>query len=378
MPMPGREKRWPRAALLAGAFLVLLYLYVSLSEPPLPPSGLEAKGVRSIFSIYGWGSERLDSPNAVASDKDGNIYIADTRNHRIAVFNRRGVFQSTFGKKASSPQRQLDLGQLVMPTGIAVADNGDIYVGSMQRNLISVFSANGTFKRNIQADRPIALLIAKNRLYASTPGSIWVFSLKGDLINHWGTEGRELGRFEYPNGLALDKKGSLFVSDTQNSRVQILNSKGELTAWKGTPPKNLNDPQRLFGLNMGLALDDSERVYVVDAFRHSIHVFDHEGNDLGEYGEKGEFDGRFNYPAGIAYLGDGLFAVADKWNDRVQVIRLNLPAEPAPIVERTRSALPYLLLLLLMIALVFLSWRKRRLAASERALEEALGHGQYV
>lgn len=372
--MRPKERRWPRLAVLAGIFFVLLYLYLNLSEPPMPASGVDAKGVRSVFSIYGWGNERLNSPSGVAADKAGNIYLADTANHRVAVFDRRGNFRFSFGRKAKNPAEQLKVGPMVFPTGLAVADNGDIYVACMSRNQILIFNRNGEFRREIMTDRPITVAIAGNRLYVTSPGAVMVYSLRGDLVNHFGSQGRSVREFEYPNGLALDKKGNIFVSDTQNSRIQIFNPGGELIGVKGRPPRNLNDPQRVFGLNMGMTMDERERVYVVDAFRHSIHAFDHEGNELGEFGEKGELDGRFNYPSGIAYLGSGLFAVADKWNDRVQVVRLALPTPPGQIADQAQSWLPYILLALLILFLIFLSWRRRRSLRSEEILQVGLGN----
>ena len=374
-PMRPRKSRWPRLVILTTVFLVLLYLYLNLSEPPLPPGGAEANGVRSVFSIYGWGKERLSSPNAVASDKAGNIYIADTANHRVAVFDRRGNFRFVFGKKAEIPSQQALMGPMAYPTGLAVADNGEIYVACMSRNYVFVFDAGGNFKRQIAVDRPITVAIGNNRLYVSTPGRILVFNARGDAIDHWGSQGRAVEEFEYPNGLALDRQGNLFVSDTQNSRIQIFNSAGRLIGIKGRPPRNLNDPQRMFGLNMGLVMDETERVYVVDAFSHSIHVFDHEGNELGEFGEKGEMDGRFNYPSGIAYLGGGTFAVADKWNDRVQVVKLLMPATPGKVVEQAQPVLPYVVLMLLLLLLAFLAWRRRRVLRSEQALRSGLNRG---
>lgn len=361
-PRLSRRRRWPKLLALSAIFVVLLFLYLNLSEPPLPPSGSRAKGVHTIFSLYGWRRQHLDSPNAVAADRHGNIYVADTGNHRVAVYDRGGDFRFAIGKKAANPVDQLKKGPLLFPTGVAVSPTGDIYVASMQRSQIFVFDKNGQYLKAIPVDRPISLHSGRDRLFATTPGAIWVFSFNGDLISRWGTKGRNLGSFSYPNGLATDKGGNLFVSDTQNSRIQIFGPDGKLIGWKGTPPRDLNDAQRLFGLNMGLALDDLDRVYVVDAFRHSIHVFDHEGNQLGEFGEQGELDGRFNYPSGLAYLGGDRFAVADKWNDRVQVISMVVAAPPIQVVAgRPQVLYPYGLLFLLVILMIFLARRQRQL-----------------
>ena len=352
---------------MLGIFLILLYLYLNLTRPPLPEGGGRAAGIESVFSIYGWGSERFDSPNSVTVGPGGDIYISDTGNHRIAVFDQDGDFRFSIGEKAADPADQPKKGPLLLPLGLAVSARGEIYVASMERSLVLAFDNRGRLKRQMPVEKPIDLAIRDDELFISTAGPIFVYSLGGKKKHEWGSKGRQLGAYEYPNGLAHDDEGNLFISDTQNSRIQILDDKGSLKGVTGKPPKGLNDAARMFGLNMGLTLDDSQRVYVVDAFRHSIHVFDHSGNKLGEFGEQGELEGRFNYPSGIAHLGGGKFAVADKWNDRVQIIRISVPGLEATAAPTVSLLYPYLLLALLGILLVYLSWRRRRLSAGGAA-----------
>lgn len=352
---------------MLGIFLILLYLYLNLTRPPLPEGGGRAAGIESAFSIYGWGSERFDSPNSVAVGPRGDIYVSDTGNHRIAVFDQDGGFRFSIGEKAVDPADQPKKGPLLLPLGLAVSANGDIYVASMERSLVLAYDDRGRLKEQISVEKPIDLAIHEDELFISTAGPIFVYSLDGKKKHEWGSKGRQLGAFEYPNGLAHDVEGNLFVSDTQNSRIQILDDKGALIGSTGKPPKDLNDASRMFGLNMGVALDDSQRVYIVDAFRHSIHVFDHDGNKLGEFGEQGELEGRFNYPSGIVHLGGEKFAVADKWNDRVQILRVSVPGVEVTAAPTPSSLYPYLLLTLLCLLLVALSWRQRRLARMDAA-----------
>ena len=333
----------------------------------MPEGGGRAAGIESVFSIYGWGSERFDSPNSVAVGPRGSIYVSDTGNHRIVAFDQDGGFKFSIGEKAADPADQPKKGPLLLPLGLAVSPAGNIYVASMERSLVLVYDGRGRLKRQIPVEKPIDIAIDGNELFISTAGPIFVYSLNGKKKHEWGSKGRQLGAFEYPNGLAHDDEGNLFVSDTQNSRIQILDDKGALKGGTGKPPEDLNDASRMFGLNMGLALDDSQRVYIVDAFHHSIHVFDHDGNKLGEFGEQGELEGRFNYPSGIVHLGGGKFAVADKWNDRVQIVRISLPGAEETAALMTSSLYPYLLLALMLVLLVFLSWRRQRLAGAAAA-----------
>lgn len=350
----------PRILTLLGIFLVLLYLYVNLTQPPLGIEGAQADGISSVFSIYGWGSERLSSPNSVASGPDGDIYVADSGNHRVAVFDQDGNFKFAIGGKADKPKDQPKKGPLLFPLGLTVSGSGDVYVASMARSKVFIFNRKGALKREIEVDRPIEVAIYGDEVFVSTPGQIKVFTPAGEPKREWGARGRNIGSFEYPNGMDFDSRGNLFVSDTQNSRIQIFDIQGKFRGTTGTPPAGLNDAGRMFGLNMGLAVDDAERVYVADAFKHSIHVFDHDGNKIGEFGQQGESEGRFNYPSGLAYLGSGRFAVADKWNDRVQIVRIALPTA-GTVSDRFNTLYPYIILVLLLLLLAYLSRRRHTL-----------------
>lgn len=359
-----RPSDLPRLLVLGGIFLILLYLYLVLTKPPLPASGVRSAGIESVFSIYGWGSERFNSPNSVATDADGNIYVSDTANHRVVAFTGEGRFRFAIGSKAADPQDQPERGPLLFPLGLAVSRSGDLYVASMERSLLLIYNSSGRLKKEVAIEKPIDVTIAGETVYVSTVGQIVLFTLGGEEISRFGSRGRRLGSFMYPNGLSIDEDGNIFVSDTQNSRIQIFDKKGKLIGWAGKPPQDMNDADRLFGLNMGLAIDAAQQVYVVDAFKHSIHVFDHDGNELGEYGRRGELEGRFNYPSGIASVGGGLFAVADKWNDRVQIVRISLPEKARSLPERARLIYPYVLLIALLAVLAYLSWRRRQVGKS--------------
>lgn len=349
---------------LIALLLLLAYAYWVLNKPPASVQPARTPGISNLFSIYGWGKQRLNDPNGVAVDKSGNIYIADTGNHRVAVFSPRGNYRFSFGSKdVKAKSERLKKKELLAPLNIAVDDDYNIYVASSLAGKLSVFDRNGKFKRRVLVPDLIKIAIKGNRLYATTPGELLVMNLKGKVLKRIGAKGRKVGQFELPNGLALDKKGNIFVSDSQNMRLQIFDKKGKLIGGRGTPPKDMNDAERLFGLGLGLALDDQENVYVVDAFHHSVRVFSHDGADYGEYGRQGDLDGQFNYPSDIVFLGAGAFAVADKWNDRVQVVRIIPTAKgfkAGPGAKFPWWFWPLLLIIILILIYFTLRWVQGR------------------
>lgn len=298
---------------------VLIYLYITLMQPTTikAPS---VEGVDHQFTIYGFSSKDIiKKPHGVAVDKKGNIYITDSDNGRVLVFNRRGRPLSKIGKKGSGT------GELTFPLGITVAPNGDIYVCDKVQSKIVVYDSKGKLKKEIKEMMPLSPTIYKERLYVATYSHIVTYDLKGNLITKWGTRGRNEGQFDFPGGVAVDRKGNVYVSDSNNTRVQALDRNGEAIWIVGRPPRTLSERKRKFGLPDGMAIDDKQRLYVIDAFRGTIHIFTDKGKKLAEIGEMGKEESQLYYPSDIAYAGGNRFVIADKYNNRVQVVKLSIP-----------------------------------------------------
>ena len=85
-----------------------------------------------------WGSEgsedgQFDTPAGVALDGDGNVYVTDTRNHRIQVFNSEGNFLRKWESRGSED------GQFDRPYGLAIGSDGNVYVADTGYYRIQVF-----------------------------------------------------------------------------------------------------------------------------------------------------------------------------------------------------------------------------------------------
>jgi tripartite motif-containing protein 71 len=318
--MPARTKLM---AFIACLLLILIFLFgynfylltkpLSSEKSPSVP-----KGIKYLFSIYGVDkTDLLNKPNDAAFDKDGNIFVADTGNNRVLKFDSSGKYLKKYETK-----------KMKYPLGVEVAPDGKIYVTSMQSSQMFLFEPNGTLLKEQPMDRPIALTIFNKKVFVSSPGRIWVYDLKLNELEHWGNPGRDSGQFEYPNGLAVNNKDIVFVSDTNNTRIQVFNKKREpdISRTAGRVAIGLNDKNRPLGLPMGLTFGPNGYLYLVDAFHFSIKVFNEYGKQLAKLGDKGDTGGYFNYPAGIAYdtNTNNRFAVADKYNNRIEVIEITV------------------------------------------------------
>lgn len=366
------SKRGGAGAKILLVILILLlgflsFLYWLLTKPPMPEVAPETKGIESVFSIYGISKDdTMISPNAVAFDKSGNIYVTDTGNERILVFNRRGNFKFKIEHMPKPKEYVSD--NMYTPLGVAIGKDGRIYATSIVSGLF-IFESNGKFEKHVPIPSAVQVYTKDDKVYVTTKEALFVLDYKGEILQHIGKKGRALGEFEYPNDVVVDAEGNIIVSDTQNMRIQKLDSKGKPISYMGTPPKSLDDSDRLFGLGTGMTIDGDGRIYIADAFHHAIRVFNKDGDDLGEYGEQGAGEGQFNYPSDIAYLSGNTFAVADKWNDRVQIVRLNAESDGG-IISRAEGFPVATVGVLLAILLAVAAYLLRRYLQARKKLSE--------
>ncbi len=334
--------------LLMLGLLIFFYFYVLNSSN----GTVQSEGMTHLFSIYGWGDrpdELLKRPTGVAADDKGNIYVTEPTRGKVVVFDSNGNFVRSFGNAGSGP------GSLRGPLGIAVdSQRNRVYVADRERFRLVIYNLNGKFLTETPIMSPVQPVVAKDRVYLTTYGPIAVLSLDGKLLYTWGARSRMVGGFDYAHGICVDHHGDVYVSDTNNTRLVALNKKGAVLWVRGTPPTGVLDPKAGLNLPAGLAIDGKDRLYVVDAFDYAIKVYSTRGNQIAKFGGgSGNLEGQFNMPDGIAYLGNQTFAVADKFNDRVQVLRLTLPGEAGPFEN-----FPWWLLLLIPLIITLLRRKK--------------------
>lgn len=372
--------------LLVILFILLLlliglgYLYLVITRPP-DRDIVRPAGLAPIRAIYGFGSrpdQFLNKPHGVAVDSRGNIYTTDAGNKRVVVFDRNGNYKFSFGRAGEGDQAKE--GDFCAPLGIDVdKKTGRVYVADRGRSKVLIFDAKGRFIKEFSVMLPIRPLIADDRLFVTTFGPILIFDLEGKQLNKWGARGRQKGEFDFANGIAMGKDGDVYVSDTNNTRIVGLNKRGEVIWVEGRPPIGVLDLERKIGLPAGLALDDDENIYVVDAFHFSIKVYDKKGKQRVELGagHSGDGEGEFYFPADIEYMGRSMFVIADKYNNRLQILRISLAqAEaaagkrglPAYLWEALKPWCPWLLLLLLiLVSIVVGRYEARRRRSTKEA-----------
>ncbi len=350
--------------------IALIYYYLSLIKPPAEKAKVE--GVTHLLSIYGFGpsaSEMLNHPTDVALGSNGNLYITDTGHARVVVFTQGGRFLFSFGKRTA--YNRDFAGGFRSPLGIDIdREAKEVYIADKDRQRVVVYDENGIFKREFGVPMPLDVAVIDNNIFVTSFGSIFQFDTRGRFINRWGKLGTGRGEFRFPNGLTVTKN-AVYVGDSNNARMVCLDRQGKVRWIYGRPPKRASDPSLLMGWPGGVAVDDNGYIFVIDAMHFDIKVFDDKGKLLTTFGagRSGSREGEFYYPTGLKYLGNQRFAVADKWNNRVQILQLDLASKGIAGAKKSLAArfwdllkpwCPYIFLLLLILALLLNFFRRSR------------------
>ncbi|XP_005094396.2 RING finger protein nhl-1 [Aplysia californica] len=226
------------------------------------------------FGTYGQGNGEFDCLAGIAINGLGQIIIADRYNHRVQVLDRNGRFQCSFGSEGSSE------GQLNYPWGVACDNMGFIYVCDKENHRIQVFQSNGAFVRTFghygnrsgQFENPHYIAVSPdNKVYVSDSSNhrIQVFSIYGDFLFSFGICGTLRGQMKFPRGLAIDHQGFVVVADSGNNRIQIFRGDGRFYTMFGSWG---SENGHFKGLE-GVAILANGNIVVSDRENHRIQIF---------------------------------------------------------------------------------------------------------
>ncbi|MCX8095737.1 MAG: stalk domain-containing protein [Caldisericia bacterium] len=171
------------------------------------------------FGCFGEENSKFNSPNSIILGEDKKIYIVDTNNSRIQVFDENYNFVSTFGKE-----------RLSSPIDLSIY-NGKVYITDFDSSKILIYDLNGKF------------------------------------ISEFGKKGENNGEFNGPLGIYINKNGNIFICDSKNRRVQIFDINFNFI-------KKIN----IDGRPSDVFVDDSDKIYISDYYNIKIYVYKDFGN----------------------------------------------------------------------------------------------------
>ena len=203
---------------------------------------------------------------------------------------------------------------------------GNTAVQPIQFQFLSKWGSQGSGDGQLNFPDGIAVDEAGNVYVADRDNHrVQKFGADGRFLLTWGSEGGGDGQFYNAEGIAVDGAGNVYVTDWGRERVQKFTSNGGFLLYLGTEGtgagRGTGDGQ--FHNPKGISVDRAGNVYVAETINHRVQVFDSNGRFLRKWGSEGSGDGQFNRPTGIAIDRAGNVYVADRDNHRVQVFDSN-------------------------------------------------------
>jgi len=260
---------------------VSIYIFVSLllllfPNNSYPLDCINSKFLRDINTT-------ADQPSDISVGPNGDLYLVDGVNNRVLVLNSRGKTNFSFGREGAGP------GEFKHPLGIDISDEGKVFIADSGNHRIQVFDLKGNFLRMFtvtaglqeKPSDPVDVLASpfKDYVYVSDNDNhkIRVYDQSGNFQFQWGKFGEGPGDFRYPGILAKNNNNEIYVVDVLNTRVQKFDPLGnyisDIGSW-GVLQGQLFRPK-------GVAVDSRNRVFVSDSYMGLVQVFADFGRFLG-------------------------------------------------------------------------------------------------
>jgi len=268
--------------------------------------------------IKGVQPEEIAQPHGVHVDSDGRIYVVDSLQKKVHVFDQERSRYHAF------PRQPVEGLQSVV--GVVASSSGRVYVSDSTAGLIHVFDDFGRQYAGVarvpDLSRPTDLALRHEDdelLIVDTVNAQIVGLDTRDLSVLWriGHDGVDQDAFHFPTSIAVSGDGSVFVCDSLNFRVQMLSPDLDFRGAFG----QAGDKPGFFSRPKGIAVDSDDNIYVVDALFDNVQVFNADGQLLLTFGNSGQRPGEFWLPGDIYIDALDRVYVSDAYNSRIQVFQ---------------------------------------------------------
>ncbi len=302
---------------------------------------------------------QLNLPFNLTFDKYDNMFIADTYNNSIRKIDSKSGIISTVVGTADKKQ----ISELKTPTSLTFDNYNNLFIADLANlrirkvnletgsSITLVGEKSETEFPNINASLggPFSVVFDKaGNLYISNNGDSKVSKVEfstGEITTIAGTQetgysgdgnAAKIAQLSSPTGLALDSKGNLFIADSGNERIRMVNlSTGIITTVAGTGERGFTKDGGLaiyaqLANPIGLAVDSQDNLFFVDRGNNKVRKIDMSTGTIntvagtGEAGFSGDGelakDAKLANPTGLAFNKEGDLFIVDRGNNRIRKI----------------------------------------------------------
>jgi sugar lactone lactonase YvrE len=307
------------------AIAALIFLAAAGQAQVLPQSQ-EENSIKFLYAVNGYFTgSKFANPAGIAIDEGRNlVYVSDTDGNVVDAFSTQGIprFQIGVNKELKAPQ------------ALAVDRDGNLYVAERGKSKIKVFNtdnemaevidvagicegAGAVARMKVGRDRSLYIIDQENQ-------QVIVLDQNRKLRLKFGKPGADRGQFKTIEDIAVDRQGRMYVTDSSGIPVQAFDSKGKFIYKFGQRGAADDD----FVQPTSIAVDRFDQVWVADTSEHTIRIFDRVGFFIKTFGEYGMSEGTLYYPIDLGIDGFGKVYVLERGLRRLQVFALDKPFQP--------------------------------------------------
>ncbi len=294
-------------------------------------------------------------PSDIAVDAVGNVFVADTNNHKIRKITPSGVVSTLAGSDTFGFVDGIGTSaKFNRPTGIAVDAAGNLYVGDVSNNkirkitpsgVVSTFAGSGNYDF-ADGNATEASFRSPSGVAVDAAGYVYVADILNNKIRKITSSGEVTtlagsvsgsadgigiaASFSAPTGVAVDAVGNVYVADCQNNKIRKITSSGEVTTLAGSGAEDSLDgtgAAASFYRPTSVELDASGNVYVAEYYSHKIRkvtpsgvVSTFAGSGIYGFADGIATEAKFSSPYGVAVDAAGNVYVSDKYNHKIRKI----------------------------------------------------------
>ena len=287
--------------------LVLIGLLILILAGIGMPASASLPAYLTQWGSYGTANGQFNNPAGVAVNSTGYVYVADSDNSRVQVFDPSGEYVTNWSTSFASP------------VGIAVNQSDYVYVTvTSGTDEVLVYNPSGTqvgVWGGYSKTGANGLFYFPQGIAVNESGYAYVvdlynnrtqwFTISGTYLGQWGSlsgyiGGSANGQFWLPEDIAVNSSSYVYVADEANDRIQVFDPSGTyVTKWAITSP-------------FGVAVDASDNVYVDSNIPSPpsapVYIYTPDGTEEGSFTTS---SGTLDYPLGIAVNSTGYIYVCD-------------------------------------------------------------------
>ena len=297
--MVAEQKRWRWPAIAAVVVAMAAGFWLTRPQPLPTPSGTPLGWQAQAWWLAGDGhpglrggsarQARLGEPWGLARDGLQGLYIADAGdNNRIRYLGRDGELRELAGSQEGWRDGPAAQARLHTPSGIALADDGALYIADTGNHAVRVLRAGQ------------------------------LTTLAGNARPGQGDGPGNQARFDGPMDVAVAADGRVYVADTWNDRIAVIEADGQVRTLAGGNGPGLADglgPAAQFDTPTGLALDAAGVLWVADLGNDAIRTVQADGSVSTVLGGAG---GRVLWqPQALEITADGVLYIAERLTGRI-------------------------------------------------------------